>query len=110
MRKKQKTKTGRGAGGVEAKGRLGEQQKHIPEANILLTCAGPGVSIYYEGPHIISKDLKVINQAKNVFYSHSLMSTPSKLPGRQSLRFLDFLELLYSAVLQIRLLPHQKTL
>lgn len=56
-------KTGQGAGGVEAKGRLGEQQKHFPEAVLILTCAGPEVCIYHEGLHGISKYLKVNNHA-----------------------------------------------
>ena len=57
-------KTGQGAGGVEAKGRLGDQQKHFP-AVVLLTCAGLEVHIYREGLHGISKYLKVINQANH---------------------------------------------
>lgn len=58
-------KTGQGAGGVEAKGRLGEQQECFPEVVLLLTCAGPKVRIYHEGLHGISKYLKVTNQANN---------------------------------------------
>ena len=48
-------KTGQGAGEVEAKGRLGDQQKHFPAVVLLLTCAGLEVHIYHEGLHSISK-------------------------------------------------------